>query len=78
MIDDTISRQAVLKILNSNLSNGFRDYNGDWWDPTIDADAINEIKALPSTCHLLEDGTLVVEVQDLSAVHRVAVIGVGR
>ena len=48
MTDDTISRQAVIRILNRNMSNGFRDYNGDWWDPTIDIGAINEIKALPS------------------------------
>lgn len=47
MKDDTISKQAVLRILNRYLSNGFRDYNGDWNEPTIDADAINEIKALP-------------------------------
>lgn len=45
---DLISRQAVLRILNLNMSNGFYDYNHDWWDPTIDMEAINEIKALPS------------------------------
>lgn len=57
---DTISRQAVLRVLNRNMSNGFYDYNHDWWDPTIDMEAINEIKALPSTQkkgHWIDEGT---------------------
>lgn len=36
-------------------------------------DVITVIKALPPTCHLLEDGTLIVTVPNLSAVHRVIV-----
>ena len=57
---DTISRQAVLRILNRNMSNGFYDYNHDWWDPTIDMEAINEIKVLPSAQrkgHGIDEGT---------------------
>ena len=47
-MDDTISRAAVLRILYRKLSNGFRDYNGDWNEPTIKKDAIDEVEALPS------------------------------
>ena len=47
-MDDTISRAAVLRILYRKLSNGFRDYNGDWNEPTINKDAIDKVKALPS------------------------------
>ena len=36
-------------------------------------DAIALLESLPSTCHLLEDGTLIVKVPNLSAVHRVIV-----
>ena len=36
-MDDTISRAAVLRILYRKLSNGFRDYNGDWNEPTINS-----------------------------------------
>ena len=40
----------------------------------IDAEtSVNGLKALPPTCHLLEDGTLIVKVPNLSAVHRVIV-----
>lgn len=36
-------------------------------------DTIDIINTLPPTCHLLEDGTLIVKVPNLSAVHRVIV-----
>lgn len=63
-MDDTISRAAAIDALN------LADDRGQIH--TL-LDVITVIKALPPTCHLLEDGTLIVKVPNLSAVHRVIV-----
>ena len=66
-MDDTISRAAALDTLNGiEISR-----NASWYE--FYQRAITAVETLPSTCHLLEDGTLIVKVQNLSAVHRVIV-----
>lgn len=42
-----INKQTVLRILYRNLSNGYRDIDGDWVEGSIDKRAIDEIEALP-------------------------------
>ena len=42
-----INKQTVLRILYRNLSNGYRDIDGDWVEGSIDKSAIDEIEALP-------------------------------
>ena len=66
-MDDAISRTAALDTLNGiEISR-----NASWYE--FYQKAITALGTLPSTCHLLEDGTLIVTVSNLSEVHRVIV-----
>ena len=75
MKDDTISRTAAIDALNEYFSRigelkrrGLSDA-----EKAISLDTVGAIKSLPSAQRLLEDGTLIVKVPNLSAVHRVIV-----
>lgn len=75
MNDDAISRSAAIDTLNEYFSRigklkrlGLSDA-----EKAISLDTVGAIKSLPSTYRLLEDGTLIVKVPNLSAVHRVIV-----
>lgn len=67
MRDDTISRAAAIDALH------------DYFDGMLETDTIcpkdiyNSFEIIPSAQRLLEDGTLIVKVPNLSAVHRVIV-----
>lgn len=63
-MDDSISRRTAIDALN--LADDRGQINSI-------LDTIDIINTLPSTCHLFEDGTLIVKVPNLSAVHRVIV-----
>lgn len=63
-MNDTISRTAAIDALN------LADDRGQIHSIL---DTIDIINTLPPTCHLLEDGTLIVKVPNLSAVRRVIV-----
>ena len=66
-MNDTISRAAALDTLNGiEISR-----NASWYE--FYQKAITALGTLPPTCRLLEDGTIIVKVPNLSAVHRVIV-----
>ena len=74
-MDDTISRTAAIDALNEYFSGigNLKRRGLSNAEKAISLDTVGAIKSLPSTCHLLEDGTLIVKVPNLSAVHRVIV-----
>lgn len=63
-MDDCISRMAAVDALN------LADDRGQIHSIL---DVVGVIKSLPPTYQLLEDGTLIVTISNLSAVHRVIV-----
>lgn len=47
-MSDLIKREDVFAILRRNYSRGYRDIDGDFVHGSIDEDAFDEVKALPS------------------------------
>lgn len=66
-MNDSINKQTAIDALNGiEISR-----NASWYE--FYQKAITALGTLPSTCRLLEDGTLIVTVSNLSEVHRVIV-----